>query len=48
MLEFSQHPSPMERLFDTGLEMRDGFVAPADRPGLGVEIDLQAARAYAV
>jgi L-alanine-DL-glutamate epimerase-like enolase superfamily enzyme len=48
MLEFSQHPSPLERLFDTGLELRDGFVAPADRPGLGVELNLEAARAFAV
>jgi L-alanine-DL-glutamate epimerase-like enolase superfamily enzyme len=48
MLEFSRHQSPLERLFDTGLELRDGFVAPADRPGLGVELDLEAARACAV
>ncbi len=48
MLEFSQHASPMERLFDTGLELRDGFVAPTDRPGLGVEVDLEAARAFSV
>jgi L-alanine-DL-glutamate epimerase-like enolase superfamily enzyme len=38
----------MERLFDTGLELRDGFVAPTDRPGLGVEVDLEAARAFSV
>jgi len=48
MLEFSQHPSPLERLFDTGLELRDGLVAPTDRPGLGVEVDMAAAREFAV
>lgn len=48
MLEFSRHPSPLERLFDTGIELVDGFVAPTDRPGLGVEFDLEAARPFVV
>jgi L-alanine-DL-glutamate epimerase-like enolase superfamily enzyme len=48
MLEFSRNPSPFERLFDTGMEHRDGYLLPVDRPGLGVELDLEAARAFGV
>ena len=48
MLEFSQHPSSLERIFDSGLELRDGFVAPTDRPGLGIEVDMAAAKAFMV
>jgi L-rhamnonate dehydratase len=48
MLEFSQHPTPLEALFETGLRLDDGFVAPADRPGFGVRFDLEAAKRFLV
>jgi L-rhamnonate dehydratase len=48
MLEFSQNPSPFERIFDTGMKRSGGFVAPVQRPGLGVEFDMEAAREFLV
>ena len=48
MLEFSRNPSPFEQVFDTGMERHGGYVAPVNRPGLGVELDLEAAREFIV
>jgi L-rhamnonate dehydratase len=48
MLEFSRNPSPFERVFDTGMQRSGGFVSPVDRPGLGVEFDMDAAREFMV
>jgi L-rhamnonate dehydratase len=48
MLEFSRNPSPFERVFDTGMARIGGIVAPVDRPGLGVEFDMDAAREFLV
>ncbi|MBB5791111.1 D-mannonate dehydratase ManD [Jiangella mangrovi] len=41
--EYQDHPVPARDVFDVGWTVRDGRLDPGDRPGLGVDIDEQAA-----
>jgi L-alanine-DL-glutamate epimerase-like enolase superfamily enzyme len=48
LMELKPLPSPMQHeLVRVPIEQRDGWVAPPDGPGLGVEVDEAVVRAYA-
>ncbi|WP_020497330.1 D-mannonate dehydratase ManD [Sciscionella marina] len=44
--EYMGHLSPAEEVFMTHYRFEDGYLKPGDRPGLGVEIDEDAAARY--
>ena len=47
IFELKPVPSPMQHeLVRTPIEQRDGWVAPPDGPGLGVEVDETVVRRY--
>ncbi|WP_407641704.1 enolase C-terminal domain-like protein [Amycolatopsis panacis] len=45
--EYMGHLSPAEEVFQTSYRFEDGYMKPGDTPGLGVEIDEEAAARYA-
>ena len=42
--EFMGYPEQVGTVFDPAYRLDDGYLTPGDAPGLGVEIDEQAAR----
>jgi mannonate dehydratase len=44
--EYMRHSPETLTVFQTGYRFEDGLLHPGDRPGLGVEMDLEAAAAY--
>ena len=46
--EFTNYGGALEEVFPGGPTLQDGYLYPADRPGLGVDIDEDLARKYPV
>jgi mannonate dehydratase len=44
--EYMRHSAPTLTVFQTSYRFEDGLLHPGDRPGLGVEMDLEAAAAF--
>jgi mannonate dehydratase len=44
--EYARHSEQTLTVFQTSYRFEDGLLHPGDRPGLGVEVDLEAAAAF--
>ena len=44
--EFTSHSAQTLTVFQTSYRFEDGLLHPGDRPGLGVELDLEAAAVF--
>jgi mannonate dehydratase len=44
--EFAAHPAPANEVFPHSWSVKDGYLSPGEAPGLGVDIDEQAAQRF--
>jgi mannonate dehydratase len=44
--EYNVHPEEASDVFDWDWGLKDGFLVPGDRPGIGVDIDEKAAARF--
>ena len=44
--EYARHPAQADDVFPHDWSVKDGYLSPGDAPGLGVDIDEQAAKQF--